>query len=72
MDRLLRRMSRTGLRRGFTEGSRAWMVVGVSATVLRLASRALANKPEVVFRTELQQGEGLEILARRPKRGRGV
>ena len=61
MGRLLRTLSRTGLRRGFTEGSRAWMTVGVGATVLRLAARALASKPEVIYRTELHAGEALEI-----------
>ncbi|HZP30287.1 MAG TPA: hypothetical protein VFC99_15135 [Acidimicrobiia bacterium] len=72
MGTLLRRMSRTGLRRGLMEGSRAWMVVGVGATVLRLAGRALANRPEVVYRTELHPGEGLEIRTFRPGRARGA
>jgi hypothetical protein len=71
MASLLQRLSRTGLRRGFTDGSRAWMAVGVSATLLRLAGRALANKPEVIFRTELQPGEALEIHTFRKPRRRG-
>jgi hypothetical protein len=72
VESLLRRLSRTGLRRGFSEGSRAWMVVGVSATVLRLAGRVLANKPEVIYRTELQPGEGLEVMTFRGGRRRGA
>ena len=62
MGSLLRQLSRTGLRRGLTGGSRAWMAVGVGATLLRLAGRALSSRPEVIYRTELQPGEGLEIL----------
>jgi hypothetical protein len=72
VENLLRRLSRTGLRRGFSEGSRGWMFVGVSATMLRLARRALVSKPEVIFRTELEEGEALEILTSRGRRGRGA
>ena len=70
MNSLLKRLSQTGLRRGFADGSRAWMTVGVAATALRLASRVLAQKPEVVYRTELQPGEALEIRTFRPGRRR--
>jgi hypothetical protein len=69
---ILRRLSRTGLKRGFTEGSRAWMTVGIGATVLRLAARALANKPEVIYRTELHPGEGLEIRTSKRRNRRGA
>ncbi len=70
MSNLLKRLSRTGLRRGFADGSRAWMAVGVAATGLRLASRVLAQKPEVVYRTELHPGEALEIRTSKPGRKR--
>jgi len=72
MSRLLRVLSRTGLRRGFAEGSRGWMTIGVGATLLRLAARALANKPEVTYRTELRAGEALEIRTFKPKKQRGT
>jgi hypothetical protein len=68
-NKLLRRLQSTGLRRGFNEGSRVWMVVGVSATLLRLAGRVLENPPELVYRTELEPGETLEINTRRRRRG---
>jgi hypothetical protein len=72
VQRLLQRLSRTGLRRGFVDGSRAWMVVGVTATMLRFAQRVVADKPELVYRTELQPGETLEIQAFKPGRKRGA
>ena len=68
-NKLLRRLQSTGLRRGFNEGSRVWMEVGVCATLLRLASRVLENPPELVYRTELEPGETLEINTRRRRRG---
>ena len=72
VESLLQRLSKTGLHRGFYEGSRGWMVVGVSATMLRLARRVLVQKPEVIFRSELQQGEAIEIITSGPRRGRGA
>jgi hypothetical protein len=72
VQRLLLRLSRTGLRRGFVDGSQGWMVVGVAATMLRLAGRVLAQKPEVIYRTELQEGDSLEIRTMGPGRKRGA
>jgi hypothetical protein len=72
VQRLLVRLSRTGLRRGFVDGSQGWMVVGVAATMLRFAGRILAEKPEVIYRTELKQGETLEIRTMQPGRKRGA
>jgi hypothetical protein len=48
------------------------MVVGVAATMLRLAGRVLAQKPEVIYRTELQEGDSLEIRTMGPGRKRGA
>jgi len=64
---LVARLSRTGLRRGLMEGSRGWLYVGVAATVLRVARRALAE-PEAVERFELKPGESIEIRTVRPGR----
>jgi hypothetical protein len=47
------------------------MVVGVAATMLRLAGRVLAQKPELIYRTELQPGETLEIRTMGAGRRRG-
>jgi hypothetical protein len=57
---ILVRLSKTGLRRGFLEGSRGWLYVGLAASVLRLARRVLAE-PVVVERFQLDPGETVEI-----------
>ncbi len=65
MEKLLRRLTNTGLRRGFG-GSRPWLVVGIIAVGGR-ALRRLANpKPEVLFRTALRPGDAFEIRSRPP------
>jgi hypothetical protein len=58
---VLVRIARTGLRRGLRNGSRPWLVAGVTAGALELVRRALAEQPEVVYEAELQPGERLEI-----------
>jgi hypothetical protein len=76
VNRLLAWLQSNGLRRGFKEDSTPWLTVGIFAAVLRMALRALAraNAPELVYRTELQPGERLEIITsgKRAKRGRGA
>jgi hypothetical protein len=64
---LLRRLLRTGLRKGLLEGRRGWLYTGMGAGALVLARRLMASGPEVVYRTELRSGEGLEIRAVPPK-----
>jgi hypothetical protein len=61
------RLARTGLRRGFVDGSRAWMYVGLTATALRIAHRLLVQPPETVYLDELKPGEAIEIRTVRPK-----
>jgi hypothetical protein len=58
---VLVRIARTGLRRGLRDGSRPWLVVGVTAGALALARRALTEQPEVVYQADLEPGERLEI-----------
>jgi hypothetical protein len=58
---VLVRIARTGLRRGLRDGSRPWLVAGVTAGALALVRRALTESPEVVYRTELKPGERLEV-----------
>jgi hypothetical protein len=60
-------MARTGLRRGLLEGSRGWLYVGVGATAVGVL-RKLLTEEETVYRTELKQGEGLELRVVEPKR----
>jgi len=57
---LIVRLSRTGLRRAFLEGSRGWLYIGVAASAVRIARRVLAE-PVVVERFELDPGETVEI-----------
>ncbi len=66
------RLARTGIRRGFGQGSRAWLVVGVGATALRLVHRAVARQEETAFRAALEPGAGLQIRALEPEpKGKG-
>lgn|GEM_PF-1477370 len=65
------RLARTGLRRGVRQGSRPWLVIGMTATALRLVRRFAARQEETVFRAELKPGAGVEIRALEPEpRGR--
>jgi hypothetical protein len=57
---ILVRLSKTGLRRGFLEGSRGWLYIGLAASAVRIARRVLAE-PSVVERFELDAGETVEI-----------
>lgn len=63
MDALLRRLMRTGFRRGMS-GSQAWLVLAVSALGLRALRRLARSEPEVVYRTELHAGDRFEIGSR--------
>jgi hypothetical protein len=58
---VLVRIARTGLRRGLRDGSRPWLVAGITAGALEVVRRAVAEKPEVVYQAELEPGERLEV-----------
>lgn len=58
---MLRFLVRRGLRRGLMDGSRAWLVAGAAAGVVMLARRVLDEPPEVVFREQLEPGDGLLV-----------
>ena len=62
MTRLIGRLARTGLRRGLLEGSRTWLIVGVTATALRAAQRIL-TEPTVTATLDLRTGDAVEIRA---------
>jgi hypothetical protein len=64
---LLRSLARNGMRRGLLNGSRPWLIIGISATGLRIAARLLAKKPEVVFSSKLLPGERIQISALPPE-----
>ena len=65
MAGILVRLSKTGLKRGFLEGSRGWLYVGLAASAVRIARRVLAE-PVVVERFELDPGETVEIRTIKP------
>ncbi|TMK57599.1 MAG: hypothetical protein E6G60_16595 [Actinobacteria bacterium] len=63
------RVTRVALRKGVFEGSRGWLVLGLTGLALRLAGRLVRSSPEVVFETKLKPGQAIEIRARKaPKR----
>jgi hypothetical protein len=64
MDALLRRLIRTGFRRGLS-GSQAWLVLAISALGVRVLRRLANPEPEVVYRTEVRTGDRFEIATRR-------
>jgi hypothetical protein len=64
---IVARLARTGLRRGFVDGSRTWLYVGLTATAVRIARRILVQPPETVYLDELKPGEAIEIRTVRPK-----
>ena len=68
MAAVLARLAGIGLRRGVVEGSGPWLVVGVSAGMLALARRAVAQRPKTVYSAELKPGDRIEILALSPDR----
>ncbi|HEY7135022.1 MAG TPA: hypothetical protein VIB48_08145 [Acidimicrobiia bacterium] len=63
----MRRLARSGFRRGLLGGSRTWLILGITATGLRVMTRLLAQKPEVVYSAKLQPGEVLRITALPPE-----
>jgi hypothetical protein len=67
MDALLRRMMRTGFRKGMagSERSQLWLVIGIVAFGARALRKLAHSEPEVVYRTEVQPGDIFEIGSRR-------
>ena len=67
MRSVVARLARTGLKRGFLEGSRTWLYVGVTAAALQVVRRAAGSAPETIYVGELKPGESIEIRTKRPK-----
>lgn len=65
MDALLRRLLRTGTRRGLA-GSRPWAIVAIIAATLRMLRRASQDKPDVVWRQRLDPGDRFEVAVHPP------
>ncbi len=67
METLLRRLTRTGFRRGMA-GSRGWMLVGVAVGGVRVLRRLARQEEEVLYRTEVKPGDRFELAVRPPPR----
>ena len=63
-EALLRRLTRTGIRRGMS-GSRGWLVVGVVTGGVRILRRLARDDEDVLYRTAIKPGDSFEIIARR-------
>jgi hypothetical protein len=66
MNPLLNRLLRTGLRKGMS-GSRAWLIVGISAGTVRALRRLARDEPKVLYRTRVRTGDRFVITSRAPK-----
>jgi hypothetical protein len=64
-EQLLSRLASTGFRRG-ASGSRTWIVIAVVAGGLRLLRRVSRGGEEVLFRTQVVEGDRFEITTRAP------
>jgi hypothetical protein len=58
---MLKRLARTGLRKGLIDGSRPWLVIGTTAAAIRVVRRFTRHEPDVVFSEELEPGHALVI-----------
>jgi hypothetical protein len=67
LESLLRRLFRTGTRRGLG-GSRAWTIIAVATGAVRLLRRIAHPKPEVLWRQQLRPGDRFEVTVRAPDR----
>lgn len=58
---MLRALSRRALSKGLFGGSRAWLVVGLATTGLRIFARMAKREPVVVYSETLDAGHSLVI-----------
>jgi hypothetical protein len=63
IERLLRSLSRTGMRRGVRGGSRAWAIVWLAAFAIRKWG---IRREEVVYSEALEPGGRLTIVHEEP------
>lgn len=68
MGRLLQLLALVGLSRGFRNGSRVWITIGVTAQGLRLLGKLAGRAPKVVYREDLVVGETL-LIRHLPREG---
>jgi hypothetical protein len=58
---VLKRLTRTGLRKGMLGGSRPWLFVGVAAGGLRLLGRIMRKDPEILYCSEISPGQAIVV-----------
>ncbi len=63
-EALLRRLTKTGIRRGMS-GSRGWLLLGVVTGGVRVLRRLARDEEDVLYRTAIRPGDTFEIFARR-------
>jgi hypothetical protein len=68
VDALLRRLARSGFRRGMDGEHWAWFVIALSAFALRRARR---SRDETVFSVPIEPGEQYVVSVSAPGRRRG-
>ncbi len=66
LEALMRRLTRTGLRRGMSGGSRGWLILGIVASGFRILRRLAENDEAVMYRTAIKPGDSFEIITRPP------
>jgi len=66
IEAALRRLARTGLRRGLGGGSRAWMVVLLLVTGVRALRRLARPEEQVLHRARLRPGDRFTLTTRLP------
>jgi hypothetical protein len=64
-ESLLRRLFKTGLRRG-RSGSRNWLIVASLAGGLRLLRYIARDREDILYRTSVVAGDQFEIITRAP------
>jgi hypothetical protein len=64
---LLRRLTRSGFRRGMT-GSNTWLIVGVLAGGVRILRNLSRNDEDVLYRTVVKPGDVFEIITKPPSK----
>jgi hypothetical protein len=64
---LLRRLTRSGFRRGMT-GSNTWLIVGVLAGGARILRHLSRNDEDVLYRTVVKPGDIFEIITKPPSK----
>ena len=61
---LLRRLTRSGFRRGMT-GSNTWLIVGILAGGFRILRHLARPDEDVLYRTVVQPGDVFEVITKR-------